>query len=172
MKETKIRRFPRILAACAVLALVIALATAGYAADIGGIQRTIQLWFHGDQTDAVLVIEDGSYSLTYTDENGQEHQQQGGGRAFDIFGREIPLTEEDILHHIDSLNALDVQYRDDGTVWVCFYDQMVDITDSFDEDGVCYVKLVGNGRTVYVTVRYQDGFAYSEHGYLSPRSFR
>ena len=42
-----------------------------YAANVGGIQRTIQLWIHGDQTDATLdVKEDGSYNLNYSDENG------------------------------------------------------------------------------------------------------
>ena len=171
MKETKMIRFPKLLAVCAVLILVLGLATAAYAADVGGIRRTVQLWIRGDQTDAVLVIDNGSYDLTYTDKNGEERLQQGGGRAFDIFGNEIPLTEQDIMEHIVSMNALDVQYRDDGTVWVYYFDQSVEITDKFDEDGVCYVQLAGNGQTVYVTVKYQNGFAYSVHGYANPKSF-
>ena len=43
MKETKVIRFPKLLAACAVLILVLGLATAAYAADVGGIRRTVQL---------------------------------------------------------------------------------------------------------------------------------
>ncbi len=171
MKQTKVIRFPKVLAACAAIILVLALATAAYAADVGGVRRTVQLWLHGDQTDAVLVIEDGSYNLYYTDENGEQHLQQGGGKAFDLFGREVPLTEQDIMEHIDKVNALDVQYRDDGTVWVCFYDQSVEITDKFDNDGVCYVQLVGGGETVYVTVKYDNGFAYGSHGYANPKTF-
>ena len=171
MKETKVIRFPKLLAACAVLILVLGLATAAYAADVGGIRRTVQLWIHGDQTDAVLVIDNGSYDLYYTDQDGQAREQHGGGKAFDIFGNEIPLTEQDIMEHIVLDNALDIQYRDDGTVWACFYAQSVEITDKFDDDGVCYVQLAGNGQTVYVTVKYQNGFAYGTHGYSSPNSF-
>ena len=58
-----------------------------YAANVGGIQRTIQLWIHGDQTDATLdVKEDGSYNLNYSDENGNTVEQGGGGVAFDADG--------------------------------------------------------------------------------------
>ena len=61
------------MAACAAIVLAIGISTAGYAANIGGIQRTIQLWIHGDQTSAVLDINDDgpytSYNLSYQDEN-------------------------------------------------------------------------------------------------------
>ena len=44
-----------------------------YAANVGGIQRTVQTWIHGDQTSATLEISgDGSYQMNYTDENGEE----------------------------------------------------------------------------------------------------
>lgn len=65
------------------------------------------------------MIENDSCDLTYTDANGEEHLQQGGGMAFDFYDREILLTEEDIMEYIESVNALDIQYRDDGTVWEC-----------------------------------------------------
>ena len=38
----------------------------------------------------------------------------------------------------------DVEYEDDGSVWVYWLDQKVDITDKF-VDGVCYVKFVKEG---------------------------
>ena len=37
-----------------------------YAANVGGIQRTVQTWIHGDQTSATLEISgDGSYQMNY-----------------------------------------------------------------------------------------------------------
>ena len=168
MKTKKIVKFPRLVAACAVLALLFTVSTAAYAADIGGIRRSIQLWIHGDQTHAILVANDGSYDLYYTDKNGEGRLQQGGGKAFDIFGRERPLTEEELLEY---LSAPEVEYREDGSVWVYYFDQSLDITDKFDADGVCYVKLIANGKTVYLTVKYDNGYAYGSHAYISPKSF-
>ena len=54
------------LAAAAIAVCVIVGGTGtAYAANVGGIQRTIQLWMHGDQTSATLDLntDDGSYSL-------------------------------------------------------------------------------------------------------------
>ena len=77
-----------------------------------GIQRTIQLWIHGDQTDSTLDIkEDGSYSLNYSDENGNTVEQGGGGVAFDADGTERPLTEDEIMEQI---NMPEVEYEEDG----------------------------------------------------------
>ncbi len=168
MKSTRKTHMPRLLAICAVIVLALGLATAAYAADVGGIRRTIQIWVHGDQTDAILELNgDGSYDLTYTDEAGELHEQQGGGAAFDIFGRERPLTEAEILEHLD---APEVIYEDDGSVWVYYHSQRLEITDKFD-DGVCYVQVRDGGSTLYLTVKYDGGFAYGAHGYASPHSF-
>lgn len=54
-----------------MLAVVIGLGGSAYAMDIGGIQRTVQVWIHGDQSDATLVAENGSYSLEYEDGDGK-----------------------------------------------------------------------------------------------------
>lgn len=55
---------------CAVVIAVFAMAGVCYAEDVGGIQRTIQLWCYGDQTDAVLEIQNGSCELTYEAADG------------------------------------------------------------------------------------------------------
>ena len=47
-------------------ALLLATGSAAYAADLGSIQRRVQLWLHGDQTDAVMTVEPGHYTLEYT----------------------------------------------------------------------------------------------------------
>ena len=55
-------------------------------------------------------------------------------------------------------------------MWLHWFDQSLDITDRF-EDGVCYVKLVNNGEPLYMTVKYENGYATSSHKYVSPWEF-
>lgn len=168
MNETKIRRLPRALAACAVVILAVALATAAYAADVGGVRRTVQLWIHGDQTSAVLdVSADGSYTLTYEDAEGNPREIAGGGIAYDISG-ERPLTEEEIMEQLD---MPDVEYRDDGTVWVYWRSQALEITDLFDESGICYVQLRDGGEVQYMTIKYQNGFSTAPDKFPNPKLF-
>ena len=37
-------------------ALMLALGSVAYASDLGGIQRTVQLWLNGEMTDATLTV--------------------------------------------------------------------------------------------------------------------
>ncbi|MBR2667516.1 MAG: hypothetical protein IKD96_05110 [Oscillospiraceae bacterium] len=164
MKKTKRVYIPKLAAVCAIVVLVLGLASITYAADIGGIQRNIQIWFRGDQTDAVLEVQDGSYTLTYEDEDGNIREQSGGGVAYDMFGRERALTEEEIIEHLDSP---EVEFREDGSVWVYYHSQTLEITDQFDEDGVCYVQLKDGDEVLYMTVT-EDSYSMSSHGYLAP----
>lgn len=119
-----------------MFAVVIGLGGSAYAMDIGGIQRTVQVWIHGDQTDATLVIENGSYSLDYEDEDGKL-VHRGGGVAINPDGTERPLTEEELW---DEINAPEVEYEEDGRVVVYYLNQQLDVTDKF-VDGACYVQL-------------------------------
>lgn len=171
MKKTRKTRVTRLVILSAAIVLLLGLTSVAYASNLGGIQRTVQIWLHGDQTAATLVVEQGdhtSYSATYEDDEGNTHEIQGGGVAYDFFGREKPLSEEDIL---EQLNAPDVVYNDDGSVWVYYYEQKLDITDKFDEDGVCYVQLNDGGRPLYMTVKYQGGYATGTNRYPNPRHF-
>lgn len=156
------------LVACLVIILVLGAATTAYAANVGGIQRTVQIWLHGDQTDAVLDIqEDGSYNLSWQDENGNVQEEGGGGVSFGTDGKERPLTEEEIIEH---LNMPDVSYKADGTVWVYYYNQALDITKNF-KNGVCYVKLIYDQKKLFLTVKYGDGYSFSPKCYVSVHSF-
>ena len=47
-------------------ALVLALGSVAYASDLGGIQRTVQLWLNGEMTDATLTVKNGHYTVNYT----------------------------------------------------------------------------------------------------------
>ena len=139
MKQKTRKAMPRLVAVCAAVILVIGMSAVAYAADVGGIQRTIQIWLHGEQTDAVLDIQNGEYSL----------------------------TDEEIMEH---LNGPEVEYKDDGSVWVYYMNQALEVTDLF-EDGVCYVQLKDGDGSLYMTIKYGHGHATSPHKYLSPDSF-
>jgi len=147
-------------------ALVLALGSVAYASDLGGIQRTVQLWLNGEMTDA--TVNEGSYTLRYPDKDGTEHEMGGGGIAIEDDGTERALTEEEMLEHLD---APEVVYEDDGTVMIYYRGQSLDITDRFDENGLCHVLLrdeQNGGKTLFVTIRYNDGYSYSATKYEDP----
>lgn len=167
----KMQKKHKFQVAAAILTAFILVGGTGtvYAANVGEIQRTIQLWIHGDQTDATLdVKEDGSYNLNYSDENGNTVEQGGDGVAFDADGTERPLTEDEIMEQI---NMPEVEYEEDGSVWVYYENQKIEITDKFDNDKICYVKIKGKEKTLYLTVKYQNGYCISEDKYPNPASF-
>ena len=140
-----------------------------YAANIGGIQRVVQLWIHGEQTDATLEIkDDGSYEMTYQDEAGNMVERGGGGIAIEEDGSERPLTQEELMWN---LNSPEVDYLEDGTVWVYYLNKKIEITDKFDENGVCYVKVSDGEGTIYMTIKYQNGWSMSMDKYIDPASF-
>ena len=153
---------------CAAVILLFAMATVCYAADIGGIRRTVQIWVHGDQTSAVMDIQDGQYTLTYQDAEGKTHERGGGGVALGPFGSERPLTEEELLEHLDNP---EVEYKEDGSVWLYYRDQAMEITDRFDADGFCFVQLKTEAETLYITVKYNNGYAISGKAFIQPEEF-
>ena len=150
-----------ILAAC----LVFTLAVTVYAADIGGIRRIIQIWLYGDQTTAVLDVQDGQYTLT--DEQGS-FIKGGGGVAFEADGSERPMTAEEILEHLDQP---EVQHNEDGTVWVYYHGQKIEVTDKFDENGICYLELRDGDTVLYATIEKDGGMATSPVAYVQPGDF-
>lgn len=155
----------KIAASAAACILVIGTACTAYAANLGGIQRTMQLWIHGDQTQVTVEFDgEGRYSMDYVDANGENKQQSGGGLAFEPDGSERPLTEEELMQQI---TAPSVEYKEDGKVYVYWFDQVVDITDKF-EDGVCYVKLVNEDDEIYMTIREGDGWTTSTKRFPKP----
>ena len=163
-KHHKVKTIAAAVAACIVL---VGGAGTAYAANLGGIQRTIQLWINGDQTNATLEINNDGNSSTYTikipDENGNSTEITSGGVAMDGDGVERPLTEDEIMEQI---NQPDVEYEDDGSVWLYYKDRKLDITDRF-EDGICYVKLTDGKDVKYLTIKYNDGYAMSDSKYVS-----
>ncbi|MCI9464933.1 MAG: hypothetical protein HFI48_13800 [Lachnospiraceae bacterium] len=169
MKKIKKQHFMKTIAAAVVGCVIfMASATFAYAMDVGGIQRIVQLWIHGDCTNVTIQFDgDGTYAMEYEDAYGNMNYQAGGGVEVGADGSTIPLSEEDFMEY---LMMPDVEYEEDGSVWVYWLDQKVDITDEFI-DGVCYVKLIKDEETMYVTVKYKGGYAAGSHKFTDPDSW-
>ena len=161
-KRTKMKTAAAVIAGCIILG---GTGTA-YAANVGGIQRTVQIWFHGDQTQATLdVSNDGTYTMEYYNEDGILQQTGGGGVSIDADGTQRALTAEELMEEI---NSPDVEYKEDGSVWVYFHNQSIDITDKFDDNNVCFVKVTDGKETFYLTVKYKNGYTFSNDKYIEP----
>lgn len=164
-KKAKMKTAAAIITGC----LLVGGAGTAYAANVGGIQRTIQLWIHGDQTTATLEFSgDGTYTMEILDGDGNSTSQDGGGFAIDADGTKRPLTPDELMEELDSP---DVEYLDDGTVWVYYHNQKINITDKFDKDKICYVKIADGSNVLYLTVKYQNGYSYSSDKYPEPSEF-
>ncbi|MEG0875370.1 MAG: hypothetical protein RSH79_08700 [Clostridiales bacterium] len=163
MKTTNNKPKLKPLVACiAACVMILGCASAAYAADVGGIQRTIQLWIHGDQTNVAIQFDGkGNYSMEYLDDKGENKHQGGGGIAIEEDGTERPLTQDELL---EDITAPDVHYEDNGSVWVYWLNQKIDITDKF-ENNLCYIKLVNGEKTLYMTVKYHNGYTASPNKY-------
>ena len=171
----KTNHFPvrKLIILCAAVILLLSTSIVCYAADVGGIRRTIQLWIHGDQATAVMDIQNGEYTITYEDARGNTHERGGGGVAINPDGSERPLTDEEIMEHVmEQAQMPEVDYKKDGSVWVYYMDQAIDITDQFNDDGICFVQLKNGSDILYLTVDYKAGYATSYDGFIQPEEFR
>ena len=159
----------KIVAVGAAAIMIFALASAAYARDVGGIQRNVQIWLYGELTDAMMVIEEGQYTMSYTDENGETHERQGGGIVYEgPFNTARPITAEEVL---ELPPVPEVRYEEDGSVWLYYLDQKLDITDLFDEDGFCYITVTEKDHPLYVTVKYQTSLCAQTNRYATPKDF-
>lgn len=154
MKKTNMKfKLRPALAACLT---VVMLMGAAYAADVGGIRETIQIWINGEQVDADVVDDtgtgDGGYAFTYQDSQGKEATIGGGGVAIDEDGAERPLTAEEVAEQFDGI----VDYDANGRVCIFEQDKVYDITDLL-VDGKCKVSLERDGATVYYDIEDNGG---------------
>ncbi len=145
------RHMPRVATVLATLGIVLGSGGVAYAMDLGGIQEIVHVWIDGEETDATFNYENGKYSLEIEKEDG---------------------TTEHIycLDDYGVANPPDVVYDDNGSVWFCYMDQKIEITDKFEDD-MCYLEIEMEGETEYVTIKYQNGFAISPDGYIPAEDF-
>lgn len=166
------RKVARILRSLIATAAVVAGCGVCYANNVGGIQRTLQIWTHGQMTTVEVTItnEDGltGYNMTYKDVNGKAVEMSGGGVAYDPDGSERPLTAEEIM---EELNSPDVEMEEkNGRTYLYYMDQEIDITDKF-ADGFAYVKINTPDGILYVTVRQGSGMATSMDKFVTADEF-
>lgn len=178
MKKIKIMPMRRLLAIAAAAALIAAMATVAYAADIGGFRRHFQIWL-SDGTPVEIEFnmpegEMGNYTASFKDGNGNDvviYGEIASGKAGEGGGE----ADAEAMGSL-TLDAPQVEYRDDGTVWVHYNDRDIEITDLFDK-GVCHLELENEqfetedgevAKSVYLTIQYGEGEGYaSVQGYIS-----
>lgn len=147
------------IAAAAAVACAVVIGGSGtvYAADIGGIQEKISVWLYGAKTEVeVTEADDGSYMITY-ERGGKPSETIGyGGYLFNTDGSMEHLSAAEFASHINE--TAQVEEDADGRVWVYYYDQKMEITDLFDENGICNVTLAYEDRTFHLEItRKEDG---------------
>lgn len=150
----------------AFMVLIIGTSTI-YAANIGGIQRTIQIWIHGELTDATLTIDENNGTYSIKDPNGKAIQS-GGGVAIDTQGHSRALTPEEIME--DQENMVSTE-KIDGHMYLYYKDQKYDITNPLAHNTYTYITLRDSKKTLYITVVKSGGVATSEDRYVLPDEF-
>ncbi|MCD7761498.1 MAG: hypothetical protein LUH16_06970, partial [Clostridiales bacterium] len=146
----------RVAAACACVALLLGGAGTTYAADLGGVRTALTAWISGQQVEVEVADgEDGIYIFTYEAEDGTEQVFGGEGVVMDENGNETPASAEEILDGM----GIGVERKEDGSVWLYYYDRTVEITDYLTGDeNTCKVALEYEGETVYFDIQYNgDG---------------
>ena len=149
------------IAAAAAIAFAIVIGGSGtvYAADIGGIQEKISMWLYGTKTEVVVTENgDGGYIFSY-EQDGEMKLIGGGGVSFDANGNETWLSADEVAAWMSKSANIDVD--EDGKVWIYFYDQKIEITDSFDENGVYNLTLSHEDRSVYLEITKNEDGGYS-----------
>lgn len=149
-----------IAAACLACAVCIGGMTA-YAADLNGIQRTIQVWLHGDQTTAVIDFNKDNDITHYsmTDRNGKKIS--GGGVKINSDGSESPLSAKEIQNDLNMPHTEVVNGRN----YLYYKDKSIDITDRFDNDGLCYILIKDGDKKLYITAAKSGGCSENPNRY-------
>lgn len=185
MKNIKIMPVRRLIAIAAAAMLIAAMATVAYAADIGGIQATIQILLKDgtllNVTDIrEIKLEDGTVvksaffeTVDMEPKDDIEIEVNYNGEHQVVHGMVVSMEPGEVdAESMESVDAYQVEYRDDGTVWVHYGDRDIEITDLF-EGGVCHLELeneqveVEDGevtKSTYLTIQYGEGEGYASVG--------
>lgn len=152
------------IAVAAAIACAVVIGGSGtvYAADIGGIQEKISMWLYGRQTEVDVTANGdngyGGYTFTYT-QDGETKEVGGGGVSIDEDSNETWLSADEVAAHMSESANIDMD--EDGRVWIYYYEQKVEITDLFDENGVCSLTLTHEDKTIYLEITKNEDGGYS-----------
>lgn len=164
MADIKKKHKRNIVAAAAVAcAVVIGGSVTAYAADIGGIKEKVSIWKYGKKTEAeIKENSNGGYTIRYE----LNDEEQGLMRLIEVCTGpdwiSSGLSADELVAAIN--DSVDVYEDVDGCVWVYYYDRKVDITDLFDAEGVCRIKMTYEGQAIYLEIeRGENGdYPYSQ----------
>ncbi len=152
------------MAAAAAIVSAVIIGTGGtvYAADIGGIQQKITMWLHGAQTEADVTSNGdngyGGYTFSFT-QDGETEKIGGGGVSIGADGSETWLSADEVAAEMSRSAGIDVD--ENGRVWIYYYDQKIDITDCFDENGVYNLTLSHEDETISLEITKDSDGGYS-----------
>lgn len=158
MAQLKKKHKANIAAAVAIIcAVIIGGSGTAYAADLGGIREKISIWLHGTKTEVEVTDHetDGGYTFSY-EHDGETVTMGAGGVSIDGDGKETWLSAEEVLSEMN--NSASVEKDESGKVWVYYYDQKVEITDQFNEEGICRIVVTHGENSAYLEItREEDG---------------
>ena len=154
LEEKRMNRIKReiahknLLIAAAVMLVILAGSGTAYAADLGGIKKTVKMWVHGYETDVSYEFneDEGTYLKKYVDENGEEVQEDASG----WHGDNSPLTVEELIE--SEHDSVSYEKTDEGRFMIYYQNKAVDITDKFT-DGTCYIHVVGEEGEKYIKIK-------------------
>jgi len=157
-KKTHISKFAVV---CAAVIVLVVFASVAYATNLGGVRQTVSFWFHGSETSALMEQNGQAYTISWEDENGETRTIHGGAASLTADGTWRSMTPEEIaeLHQTDTA----VERTGDGRIILYFHDQVLDITNRFEENGTCRIELSFDGEAYYWTIR-DDGDGFSMKG--------
>ncbi|WP_286072853.1 hypothetical protein [Faecalibaculum rodentium] len=148
-------------------ALVIAGSTGvAYAADLGGIRTTVNVWLHGEHTQ-LDAVPNGTGGYEFYETGSDEPIGGGGGVWIDENGVEHAASAQEVAENL----ASPVEVREDGTVWLSVNDRTWDITDYIQSGksenfhaGSRYFRVLveGTGVQTQTSDRPEPGIAYIE----------
>ncbi len=149
MKKAKIRKIYKPIAAAVCAVMLFGSATAAYAADLGGIRQTIEIWMRGNPAEVEMVDNgNGNYEFSFADGS----KRGAGGLEIGADGSSTPLSAEEVAETFSN----EVSVEEDGRVWLYYKSYAVDITDQMTDTG-CKVVLDDEGEKVYFTISAPNG---------------
>lgn len=164
-KNTALRR--ALIVVCALLVFSIA-GTSAYAANVGNVQRIIQVWLHGDLTEATMIVDEANGSYRLTDKDGKEIGG-GGGVVENEDGTLRPANKEELEEHLANEVYTDTI---DGKMYLLFKNQKMDLTGKFKDSDYYYVTIQDGDDKIFATITKDGGVASSKTRYLLPNEFR
>lgn len=148
-----------IAAAIAACTIIVGGSGTAYAADIGGIQEKLSMWFHATKTEVeVTDNEDGGYTIHYETDEGTKEVQWAGGVTIETNGSMSWLSAEELID-VANQHAM-VETDENGDVRVYYYDQALNITELFDDSGICRIILLHDATPVYLKVTQKPDGTY------------